>query len=178
MRSGRLWLPLLGVSALGSGSLACKSAAQPSPDGGTIQGDAGGGEPQKDSPVSEVSKDACPDFPGRTFQEVWNVFDGMGCKGSGCHIEGMGSFGADLRMDTVVEGCSNLVNVPAKEDVGKGDRMRVKPGDLDASYLWCKLNGTTCGTQEPRGRAPIASFYTDVIKDWIMNGAHCPSTCN
>jgi mono/diheme cytochrome c family protein len=65
-----------------------------------------------------------------------------------------------------------LVNVPANE---VPQLVRVKPGDLDNSYLWQKLqNKAAKGKGMPRGifttkRLPEAEL--DVIRKWIEAGA-------
>jgi Bacterial Ig domain len=80
-----------------------------------------------------------------------------------------------LAADLSLEGNSSyaeLVNVPAK--VGCVPQLRVKPGDPDASVLFLKMIGTTCGQRMP----PTNPTYFDNlpaavanVRTWIEQGA-------
>jgi len=152
-------------------------------DGGGFSSDAFGGEKPADLPVTDIPREPSPDYPGRSFTDVYGIFGDktgvFGCAGATCHLssdtEEVTSYGGDLHMNNPVTACSDLVNVSVTEAPGK---FRVKPGSLDESYLWCKMTSTSCGVQEPRkgkNPPPLDKFYLDVIQSWIENGAHCPN---
>jgi hypothetical protein len=93
------------------------------------------------------------------------------CALSGCHGD---SFPDPVGL-ILSEGKSfgNLVNVPSTEAAGL---FRVKPGDIAASYLVHKLEGTQTsvggrGEQMPFGAAPLPDAEIDLIRSWIEQGA-------
>ncbi|HTE54880.1 MAG TPA: hypothetical protein VK698_28700 [Kofleriaceae bacterium] len=61
-----------------------------------------------------------------------------------------------------------MVRRPALE---KPDRLRVEPGDPDASFLVDKLRNRDVGTQMPLGAEPLAEEEIALIEAWIENGA-------
>ena len=103
----------------------------------------------------------------RTFVE--DVMPVLEAKCGGCHYsepEGLALFG---------EGAyDNLVNVPAGQ---LPSMSRVKPGDLDNSYLWRKLEGTHLaaggeGDQMPNPYAePLTAAEKETFRFWILGGA-------
>ena len=61
-----------------------------------------------------------------------------------------------------------VVRRPALE---KADRLRVAPGDPDASFLVDKLRNRDVGTQMPLGAEPLAEDEIALIERWIEDGA-------
>ncbi|MBX3724460.1 MAG: hypothetical protein KF823_00900 [Xanthomonadales bacterium] len=99
--------------------------------------------------------------------QVQPIFD-LHC--DGCHIGG--AFG-NLSLDPGVS-YANLVNVPA--DNAAAMRDRVEPDDIDASFLFRKINcenlDDAYGLRMPRSGPPYLSLLQQsVIMDWINEGA-------
>ena len=87
-----------------------------------------------------------------------------------CHNDASG-VGSVLSLDPG-SAYNQLVNVPARQSCAP--QPRVTPGDPDASVLYLKLAGTTCGQRMP----PATPAYFDqhpnqleVIRSWIAQGA-------
>ena len=94
-----------------------------------------------------------------------NVFT-VDCAVSGCH----GGAGAQqgLRLDPGFA-AGNLINVPSPRDP---NLIRVVPGNPDASFIIQKLEGTqTLGDRMPDGGPYLQQSTTDVIRQWIQDGA-------
>lgn len=67
------------------------------------------------------------------------------------------------------ESFANLVNVPAQKSCA--GEMRVAPGKPDASVLYKKVSGTSCGTQMPKKAPPLSAEDIQLIMSWIEEGA-------
>jgi hypothetical protein len=94
-----------------------------------------------------------------------NVFS-VDCAVPGCH----GGAGAQqgLRLDPGFA-AGNLINVPSPRD---SNLIRVVPGNPDASFIIQKLEGTqTLGDRMPDGGPYLPQSTTDVIRQWIQDGA-------
>ena len=91
------------------------------------------------------------------------------CATTGCHTGTRASAGLDLRAGTAY---GDLVGVGSSAAMC-GGRVRVVPGDPDASYLLDKLTGAPgiCGVQMPRRGESIAASEIDLIRGWICRGA-------
>jgi hypothetical protein len=63
----------------------------------------------------------------------------------------------------------NLVNVPATK--GCTSEMRVQPGNPDASVLYKRITGTSCGAQMPKKAPPLPAEEIALIRRWIESGA-------
>ena len=61
-----------------------------------------------------------------------------------------------------------VVRRPALE---KADRLRVAPGDPDASFLIDKLRNRDVGTRMPLGAEPLAEEEIALVERWIADGA-------
>lgn len=61
-----------------------------------------------------------------------------------------------------------VVRRPALE---KPDRLRVEPGDPDASFIVDKLRNRDVSTQMPLGAEPLDDEEIQLIEDWIRGGA-------
>ena len=97
--------------------------------------------------------------------DVQPIFD-RSCGGNACHAGVNPAEGLDLGAG-VSHG--ELVGVPAGQC---GERLRVSPGDPEASYLVDKLRGVDlcAGTRMPKsGSLPAAEIQ--IIADWIAQGA-------
>lgn len=55
--------------------------------------------------------------------------------------------------------------------IERADRLRVAPGDPDASFLIDKLRNRDVGTQMPLGAEPLAEEQIALIERWIEDGA-------
>ncbi len=94
-----------------------------------------------------------------------NVFS-VNCAIPGCHGGGTVQFG--LRLDPGFS-AGNLINVASPQDAS---RIRVIPGNPNASFLIQKLEGTqTLGDRMPLFSAPLPQATIDVIRQWILAGA-------
>lgn len=88
------------------------------------------------------------------------------CAFSGCHGGGTVPFG--LRLDPGFS-AGNLINVASPQDAS---RIRVIPGNPDASFIIQKLEGTqTLGDRMPQFSPPLPQPTIDVIRRWILAGA-------
>lgn len=92
-----------------------------------------------------------------------------GC-GPGCHVyvnPSTGSAGLNL---AAAHSFKDLVNAPAFQC---GERRRVVPGDIDASYLMDKMLGRDlcAGNLMPRGRSPWTTEKLAPLGRWICQGA-------
>jgi hypothetical protein len=87
-----------------------------------------------------------------------------------CH-QGSSTVGSLLSLEPD-KAYDQLVNVPARQSCAP--ELRVTPGDPDASVLFLKIAGTTCGGRMP----PAAPTYFDqqpdklaTVRTWIEQGA-------
>lgn len=99
--------------------------------------------------------------------QVQPIFD-LRC--DGCHI---GNASGGLALDPGAS-YGNLVNVPAANAAALRDR--VEPGDVDASFLFRKINcgqlDGAFGLRMPRNGPPyLSAAQQAVIMDWIREGA-------
>jgi hypothetical protein len=63
---------------------------------------------------------------------------------------------------------SALVNAPSVAEVG----IRVVPGDVTASYLMRRVDGTQAvGSRMPLGGLPLDSIDVANLRIWIQQGA-------
>ena len=96
------------------------------------------------------------------------IFGPKGCRVAACHGAGT-SGGLDLRYGAAH---FSLVNQPATGSPGK---MRVIPGDPEASFLWQKLTGHLTegeGTPMPAGgAAALDALELELVRTWIVAGA-------
>lgn len=89
-----------------------------------------------------------------------------------CHLMG-GSGTMTAPFMTLNPGMSRaqIVDVASEQS----DLVRVAPGDLEASYLWHKLEGTHMdvggmGLQMPQ-TGPLMDADLDLVRAWILGGA-------
>src|SRR5579883_1601886 len=119
--------------------------------------------------------------PPVTLAQVEAVI-GKNCMGGGaCHVNNLAMMPPQgLNMTPGMPPAStdpfysNTVNIGSAEDPSL---MRIVPGDLGHSYLWCKLvpTGAACvkaqttiiGSQMPKGQSLEASEL-NIIRDWIL----------
>ena len=89
---------------------------------------------------------------------------------SACHTGGGAALPAAMNLTTAAASFSALVNVSSLEIPS---RMRVAPGNPDASYLIQKLEGTPgiVGDRMPQFGAPLPPATIAQIREWIANGA-------
>ncbi len=97
--------------------------------------------------------------------DVWPIV----AEGCGCHLDGNGAGKLKLAKDVAYD---NLVGRPSQQ----ADKMLlVAPGEVEASYLWFKLNNTQksvggSGKRMPPGGA-LDPADIEVVAQWIAAGA-------
>lgn len=113
---------------------------------------------------SPTEPDDGPD-PTATFSRVQAEIFTPSCALSGCHAGPNPQLGLDLAAG---RSYSNIVNVRAVEST----RLRVAPGDADASYLVSKVRGdaTITGSRMPPGGA-LSPDQVKLLVDWVRRGA-------
>lgn len=102
---------------------------------------------------------------GTSNAGVQQLFEAR-CSGASCHI-GAASPAEGLELTAGVA-LINLVNVPAVQDA---QRMRVKPGQPDVSYLLCKVDpacSPILGARMPLG-VPLTAAEIKLIRDFILS---------
>lgn len=128
--------------------------------GGQGGGQGGGGEAPlcgEDLPAVSFAKDVQPIFT-------------QSCAKTNCHRGS--SADEDLELTAEVSH-SQIVGVETSQC--SGDRIRIVPGDPDASYLFDKIRGVDlCGDSDrmPAGNtANLTDAQTAILQAWICNGA-------
>ncbi len=91
------------------------------------------------------------------------------CAGTGCHVnETEPAAGLDLSAGKAYAALVGMASTVV------GDRIRVEPGDPDASYLMCKV-GAACdgrvGSRMPLGAAVLSDAELEIVRTWITDGA-------
>jgi hypothetical protein len=106
-----------------------------------------------------------PDGPWAKLHE--EVFVPNGCTNSFCH-----GVGGELNLSLDL-GYDELVDVPAKGEMckNKTTKLRVMPGDPDASLLIDKVVAPSCGERMPIGMAKLSDEDVQKLRDWISDGA-------
>ncbi|HEX7070016.1 MAG TPA: hypothetical protein VF190_04395, partial [Rhodothermales bacterium] len=105
-----------------------------------------------------------------TFARIQTEIFDRSCVG--CHRGGGDTLPASLDLSTEDESYQNLVNVPSQHPEAPG-RVRVVPGDPDASFLVTKLEGgpDLVGSQMPLGGSALSDSQIQLVRDWIAAGA-------
>lgn len=113
---------------------------------------------------SPTEPDDGPD-PTATFTRVQSEILTPSCALSGCHAGPSPQLGLDLGAG---RSYANTVNVRAVEST----RLRIAPGDADASYLVSKVRGdaTITGSRMPPGGA-LSPDQIQLLVDWVRRGA-------
>jgi hypothetical protein len=114
---------------------------------------------QQESPVSVQGPIA--------YSRVQQIFNTR-CAGGACHVDSLVT--AENLDLTEAVATSNLLNVAAVQDP---KRVRVKPGQPDASYLMCKVDpgcAAISGTHMPITE-PLSAQDLAVLRLWIAEGA-------
>ena len=90
---------------------------------------------------------------------------------SGCHAGPAGpELPSGMNLTSEVASLRNIVNVPS---LGEPLLMRVVPGDVDASYLLQKLEGTAAsGDRMPQGGPFLEQNTIDAFRQWVNDGAN------
>lgn len=103
--------------------------------------------------------------PAATFARVQSEVFTPSCALSGCHGGANPQQGMDL---SAGRSYSSIVNVRAVEST----RLRIAPGDADASYLISKVRGdaTITGSRMPPGGA-LSPDQVALLVDWVRRGA-------
>lgn len=106
-----------------------------------------------------------PPDPSATFQRVQTEIFTSSCALSGCHSGASPKQGMNLSAGNAY---SNIVGVRAVEST----RLRIAPGDPDASYLVSKVKGdaTITGSRMPFGGA-LPPARIQLLVDWVRRGA-------
>jgi len=89
---------------------------------------------------------------------------------SGCHSGGGAALPAAQDL-TAGNTYANIVGVASLEQPAL---MRIAPGDPDNSYMVRKIQGTAgiTGVQMPKGAAPLSQTQIDMLRGWVVAGAH------
>ena len=148
--------------ATGGGAVGCGGPASPPPpvDAGVEEPDAG----------HEADAGVVPDAGEaprcRTYRaDIQPIFD-TSCAFAGCHGGAAPSAGLDLGQAAAL---AALVGTPSTQ---LPERLRVSPGDPEASHLYAKLGpNPPAGSQMPLGRPPLPSPVVELIGAWIVHGA-------
>ncbi len=103
--------------------------------------------------------------PTATFSRVQAEVFTPSCALSGCHSGASPQQGMDL---SAGRSYASIVNVRAVEST----RLRIAPGDPDASYLISKVRGdaTITGSRMPLGGA-LPPDREKLLVDWVRRGA-------
>ncbi|MBK6407355.1 MAG: hypothetical protein IPN03_09355 [Holophagales bacterium] len=103
--------------------------------------------------------------PTATFARVQAEVFTPSCALSGCHAGPNPQQGQDLSAGRAY---SQIVNVRSAES----SRLRIAPGDPDASYLISKVKGdaTITGNRMPPGSA-LSPDEVQLLVDWVRRGA-------
>lgn len=136
---------------------------------GSQNHDMGGGNPDLSGGVDGSGPAPCD--ASATFTKVKSDVLSR-CGGEACHLRRPTAGGLDL---TAANAYKDLVNVTASANMNK---VRVKPGDPDNSFLWQKLiNQLTAdeGSPMPKGLmgqwAKLSDANLNLVRCWIKNGA-------
>ncbi len=155
--------------------VAC-GAADPSTDTGASSSDSDTAADTGDDTSTDTGDDTSTDTATDTSRDTdtqdtgptptWTEVDAvLGAQCAGCHYGEPAGLG-------FVDAYDRLVGVASTQ---APDMDRVTPGDLDASYLWRKIEGTHIaaggsGSRMPQ-RATLPDSDTDTIRRWIVGGA-------
>ncbi len=126
-----------------------------------------------------ISLDGC--YALRPFSTIQQVFT-QSCALSSCH-SALGRKG-NMVIDNEDLSFQSLVNAePDNAEARAMGWMRVKPGDVENSYLIHKLRGDGPGDAMPQGGRPLPADIIHTIEDWIQRGAptteqDCAPTAN
>lgn len=106
-----------------------------------------------------------PPDPTATFSRVQAEVFTPSCALSGCHSGASPTAGQDL---SAGKAYSQTVNVRSEQST----RLRIAPGDPDASYLISKVRGdaTITGSRMPLGGA-LPPERVNLLVDWVRRGA-------
>lgn len=128
----------------------CGGCDSPCPTGGTC----------------EAGACACPG-PAVSYAAQIEPLFSADCTSMGCHGFPMPQAQLDLRAGS---GYAELIGIPASQC---GERLRVDPGDPDASYLLAKLLGVgmCSGTRMPKAAAAYPVADIELVTAWICQGA-------
>ncbi len=94
------------------------------------------------------------------------------CAGQGCH-DAQTQAGA-LDLSSAQSSLAALVEVPVENPIAlENGWVRVRPGDLDRSFLLRKIEspGVGEGAPMPPGEYGLSEPYVNLVADWIADGA-------
>jgi hypothetical protein len=116
----------------------------------------------KKSPIEPAD----PPDPTATFSRVQAQIFTPSCALSGCHAGPNPQRGMNLGAGVAY---SMIVGVASAEST----RLRVAPGDPDASYLVSKVKGdaTIAGSRMPFGGPYLPADKEKLLVDWVRRGA-------
>ena len=158
------------LGACGGSGEAVDAGATPAEDAGAMTQDAGatpaedaGATPAEDA--GAMTQDAGAGAAPRWSTDVYPIL-AAGCAGAACHVGGraapqlgMTAASAYMAVTTGRGGCALT------------STALVTPGMPDASLLYLKVSGSTCGTRMPLGRPALSAAEQQTISAWIAAGA-------
>ncbi len=105
-----------------------------------------------------------------TLESIQSTVFSPTCAAAGCHTgPAGGELPTGMDLSSADASFANLVGVSSVQDP---TRLRVAPGDADASYLVEKIEGTAAtGGRMPLGGAALDAATIDAIRAWIDAGA-------
>lgn len=108
-----------------------------------------------------------------TFERIQKQVFNQSCAVGGCHDSQSDAGGLLLETGASYD---NLVNhIPVNVSAADAGWLRVRPSDLDASFLFHKIEGdlpdVTFGLRMPRERPKLNGTLRDIIRLWIEAGA-------
>jgi hypothetical protein len=128
-------------------------------------GDSGSECPEGEVPCDDV---CIPEIEPVLTDIQASVFN-VSCNSSSCHDAQAPQ--ANLDMSSTTASRQNLINVSSDQVPSK---VRVAPGDVDASYLFDKMTDTNIApgtTPMPQGGFPICESKLLAVEQWIADGA-------
>jgi hypothetical protein len=148
--------------------------------GGACEPQTGGADVggSKDMLTTDGDVKGPPDLGTVSFKVIESEIFIPHCNGfPNCHTNPKGLIGGGLDLSSVTKAWNGLVNVAAAK---APNEVRVKPGDVDNSFLWQKLTNRLApdGSQgqpmpysEGGPYKMLSGEFLLMIHDWIAEGA-------
>ncbi len=148
----------------GSGE-AVDAGATPADDAGAMTQDAGA------TPAEDAGATPAEDAGGgggtapHWSTDVYPIL-AAGCAGAACHVGG-----ASAPRLGMTAASAYMAVTTGRGLCAATSTALVTPGMPDASLLYRKVSGSTCGTRMPLGRPALSAAEQQTISAWIAAGA-------